>query len=370
MRDGDVFHLMGLSLDGVTGLSVCAYARQSIGIGLGAETVSAKQQKKGYSGGLMLEAPAGSFRNAADAKEFLEAFKREHEGQDKAGAIGLLREGIKANLMQMSNADAQFIEQRRFGIEDVERWFCMPGMLSNERTSYASLEQTMLAFRASCLAPWATKIEEECDMKLLTPAERLGGYYHKFNDGALLRTEKAATMAFISQGITSRVLSPNEAREMLDLNPYEGGDEYANPAVTPGAAVEDEGDDEGEAEEEQTDPMEMAANRARVEHLLGVEAGKVVDAAKQSVRKGKNYMLWLDDFYDTKWPLKLSAWFEEIGVEPRLAIDHCYISKQRVLDCMGDSTNESLVANIEKLTSTWKLRVHELGERQKCLVQT
>ena len=368
--DNEVVHFLGLSLNGVEGLSVVSYARQSLGIGLGAETTTAKQQKKGYSGGLMLEAPVGAFRNAGDAKEFLEAFRSQHEGQDKAGTVGLLREGIKANMLTMTNADAQFIEQRKFSIEDVERWFCMPGMLTSERTSYASLEQTMLSFRASCLAPWATKMEEECDIKLLSPAERQSGYYHKFNDGALLRTEKAATMAFISQGITSRVLSPNEAREMLDLNPYEGGDAYENPAVTPGAATDEEDEEDEEQEEETVEPMDQPANRARIEHLLGVEAGKVVDAAKQSVRKGKNYMEWLDDFYDAKWPTKLAGWFDEIGVEPSLAIDHCHRSKQRVLEEMGKSTNETLVANIEKLTSTWKLLIHDIGEKQRCLVQT
>src|SRR5690606_5842105 len=136
---------------------------------------------------------------------------------------------------------------------------------------------------------WTTAIEEECDLKLLTESERMREFYHKFNDGALLRTEKAATMEFISQGITARVLSPNEGREMLDMNPYDGGDTYENPAITPGTdSTNKESDD-------------MPSEKARITHLIGVEAGKVVDAAVQATEKGKNFVSWLDDFYDTKW---------------------------------------------------------------------
>lgn len=239
LDDSEVWHIPGLGFDGVEGKSLIGLAKQSWGIGLDAEKHVAKQQKKGYAGGLMLEAPTGAFRSQKDAEEFLAHFKKSHEGAENAGTIGMLREGITANVMAMSNSDAQFIEQRKFQREDAALWFVMQSILGDSSgNSYASLEQKNLAYRMECLAPWSTKIEEESDMKLLSQSERQRGFYHKFNDGALLRTEKKATMEFISQGITARVLNPNEGRELLDLNPYDGGDEYVNPnTIAKGSAA-------------------------------------------------------------------------------------------------------------------------------------
>jgi HK97 family phage portal protein len=70
-RDEDVWHIPGLGFDGIKGLALITLARQSWGIGLDAEKHVAKQQKKGYAGGLMLEAPTGAFRSQKDAEEFL-----------------------------------------------------------------------------------------------------------------------------------------------------------------------------------------------------------------------------------------------------------------------------------------------------------
>ena len=359
MDDVDVWHVPGLGFDGINGKSLITLARQSWGIGIDAERHIAKQQKKGYSGGLMLEAPQHAFHKQKDAEEFLEAFKKQHEGSDNAGNIGMLRNGITAKVMAMSNADAQFIEQRRFQREDAALWFVLQGITGdNSGNSYASLEQKNLAYRIDCLAPISTAIEEECDVKLLTARERSQEFYHKFNDGALLRTEKSAAMAFVSQGITARVLSPNEGREMFDLNPYEGGDSYENPAVTPGSP----GQSSGETDDEAGDDEEMTARQARVAHLIGVEAGKVEQAAKQATGKGKNFVAWLDDFYGEKWPAKLGGWLEEIGIGREAVVNHCEESKRLLLDVAGYSTAENLSINVSNCVSTWKARASAIVE--------
>lgn len=351
LADKDVWHITGLGFDGLQGKSLISLAKQAWGIGLDSEKHIAKQQKKGYAGGLMLEAPSGAFRNQKEAEEFLEHFKKSHAGSDNAGTIGMLREGIKANVMAMSNADAQFIEQRRFQREDVALQFVMQSILGDSSgNSYASLEQKNLAYRMECLAPWSTKIEEESDIKLLTESERIRGYYHKFNDGALLRTEKSATMAFISQGITSRVISPNEGREMLDMNPYDGGDTYENPnTLSPGSETENEDD----SDEPSTADV---AIRSRVMHLVDVESKKVVDAAGKATEKGLNFLQWVDNFYDRNWQPKLIEVFEELGMQDSRAIDWCNESRHRLLGCCDYSTPENLRENVEKCVCSWKIR--------------
>lgn len=353
LRDEDVWHIPGLGFDGLEGKSLISLAKQSWGTGLNAEKHVSKQQKKGYAGGLMLEAPAGVFRNPKDAQEFLDKFREQHEGADNAGTIGMLREGIKANVMAMNNSDAQFIEQRRFAREDTALFFVMQSILGDSSgNSYASLEQKNLAYRMECLAPWSTKIEEESDLKLLTESERQRGFYHKFNDGALLRTEKAQTMAFISQGIAARVLNPNEGRSMLDMNPYEGGDTYENPNT-----IAKNTQQQSEKQPAKTDkPQQNAAIKSRIDHMIDVECKRVSDSATKAATDGLNFVSWVDSWYDTNWQPKLSAVFTELGLDDSRAVAWCEESKQRLLHCCDYSTIETLAENVAKCVFSWKIR--------------
>lgn len=358
MNDGEVLHIPGFSYDGICGVSLLEMARRSWGVGLGAEKSLSKQQQKGYGGGLMLEAPAGAFRNEGDAKEFLKNFREVHEGSENQGKIGMLREGIKANVIQMNNTDAQFLEMRKFQREEVALQFCLDGILGDStNASYNSLEQRNLAYRVNCLAQWTIVWEEECDLKLLSESERARGYYHKYNDGALLRTEKSATMAFISQGIASLVLSPNEGRELLDLNPYDGGDEYENPNT--GGADNMSSDpakgNGGESGGEREDSNETRATARMFSKLLKIESQRCKDHATVD-----NFIEWMDGFY-ADWQCKLADEIEAVGGDRELASQHCEESKRRLLEAC-ECQPEQLEESISKCVSAWESRVNALLE--------
>lgn len=352
LPDEDVWHVPGLGFDGVEGKSLITLARQSWGIGLGSETHIAKQQKKGYAGAMFLEAPPNTpqLRDAGAAKEFLEDFRKQHEGAENAGKIGLLREGIKANVVAMSNQDAQFIEQRRFQREDAALLFLLEGILGDSsNASYASMEQRALAFRTNCLAPWTTAMEEESDLKLLTQSERDREFYHKFNDGALLRTEKAATMTFISQGRTCGVLSQNDGREMLDMPMIEDGDTYENPNTSTGKPDNGPGGASNQ-------PAETKAMQAMFGNLLTVEANRCRDAAKNPAK----FMGWIESFY-ASWETKLADDIEKLGGDRELATEHCAESKRRLLDAC-DCQPEQLADVVAKCVESWPGRSHQLIE--------
>jgi HK97 family phage portal protein len=347
LADSEVLHIPGLGFDGVNGKSLITLARQSWGVGLGAETQERKKQRKGYAGGMMLEAPENVLQKEEQAKEFLKFFREQHDGEDNAGKTGLLTRGVKAHVLSMSNQDAQFIEQRRFQREDAALWFVLDAILGDSsNASYASSSEKNLAYRVNCLAPWTTAWEEEAELKLLTESERNRGYYFKFNDGALLRTEKAATMSFISQGIASRVLNPNEARELLDMNPYEEGDEFFNPAVTPGGASN---------QPKNPAKAENRAMLARLQHLLKVEAKQMVKACSAS-----NFVDKVDALY-AKW---LKTWTATLGEE--LAAKHCEAAKAAILGCADKAkTAEELTAAVSECVAKWPDRAKELlGEME------
>ena len=150
----------------------------------------------------------------------------------------------------MSASDSQWVEQRLFQRQEVTLLFLLEQILGDDSSvSYNSLEQKNLAYLSNCLMRWLVKWEEEANHKLLSNREKARGlHFFRFNVSALLRADSKTQMETITGYIASRVYSPNEGRELLDMLPYDGGDAYENPAISPG---EGGADDDTEPEEVQ-----------------------------------------------------------------------------------------------------------------------
>jgi HK97 family phage portal protein len=355
LPDADVFHTMGFTLDGFSGLSIVQLAANTLGIDTASDNHSMKQLKKGYAGGLMLEAPPGAFREEGKAKEFLEQFRNSHDGDSNAGKTGLLREGIKANVLAMSNSDAQLLENRKFTRQQIALWLGLETILGDENSvSYNSLEQKVLSYLMNCLGAWLTQYEEQANMKMLNESERARGFYHKFNDGALLRSDKAATAEFVSKLITSTVISRNEARSYFDMNPVEGGDKYENPNTSaPGTSQDAQPPATGAT----------AAVESQLRHMIRVEAKRVLQHADD-----KNFLAWMDKWY-ADWETTLADKLEELELDRDLATRHCEESKQVLVEAT-DSKPEEFRKTLENCVKTWESRVFSIinsEENEKCL---
>lgn len=238
-QDSDVLHVMGLGYDGLQGYALWELAKTSWGMGLAAEKAGARLFRNHTVPGLILEAPAGLFANDEEAKKFLQAFRDMHEGLDNAGKTALLREGIKATRLAQTGDEAQAVEQRQFQQVQVGLFFLLESMLGIENSvSYNSLEQKQLAELINCLNPWLVKWQEECECKLLREYEiEADSHFFRWSTGALLRSDTKTTYETLAAGVRGRIVTPNEAREVLDLEPIEGGDELQNPAIDPMKSV-------------------------------------------------------------------------------------------------------------------------------------
>jgi hypothetical protein len=296
---------------------------------------------------MLLEAPAGVFRQEKDAKEFIDNFNSVHSGSRNPDKAGLLREGIKANVVSMSGADAQVIENRRYARQDAALWFLIESILGDDSSvSYNTLEQKNLAYLANCLGTWMVLWEQECNRKLLTERDQLTHYF-KFHDRALLRTSHKESMESLARGISATIYSPNEARALLDMNPYEGGDVYQNPAIT----VHDTDD----PEDATSDAAENAI-RHRIAHLIGIESKRVATATTS-----KNYCDWLDKFY-VGWQTRIADAIVSIcpemsdGRADEIAAGHCEQSKEILLDAAGRATPDSLSAEVSECVASWDSR--------------
>jgi HK97 family phage portal protein len=233
LKDDDVLFVHGLSMNGVDGINPTSLMANTVDAGLSAENQVRMLAKKGFSGSLILESPAGMFRNEEEAKKFLAMFRDAHDGEENTGKTAMLREGIKANMVTMSGRDSQWIEQRIFQRQEVALRFGLEEILGDDSSvSYNSLAEKHIAYLVNTLNRWLVLIEGSLGRSLLTTKQWIKGtHYFKFNGSAMMRMDPSTQAEYLTKLIASRVMSPNEARDKLDLNPYEGGDTYENPAI-------------------------------------------------------------------------------------------------------------------------------------------
>lgn len=330
LLDEDVLHVQGFGWNGFEGISVADVARDSLGIELRAQRYTNKGLRKGFAGQILLQDTANVLRDEDEAAKFLKNFRERHDMSKDSEAVGLLRQGMEAQVLNMSNRDAQFLEQRKFNRQDVMLWFGLQHIPGDDTaTSYNSLEQKQRAYLASCLDRWLVRWEMQCDAKLRTPAEKASNsVYYKFNRSTWLATDAATTQTVLSGYIASEVISPNEAREIIDMNPREGGDVYANPAINPTTT-------------------DSGAN-ALVSHFIGIESERILEAAGAD-----NFLDWAEGFY-AKWSVTVAnALSEHITAEKIL--EYTVAHKAQVIEAAGRAHSaDELRQELWNLTETWK----------------
>jgi HK97 family phage portal protein len=359
--DVDVVHIPGLSTNGITGLSLRQIASRNIGASIDAEQRLAKQMQAGFSGNLMLEAPPNMFRDAKDAEEFLDAFEKRHNGPEKAGKTGMLLEGMKAQVMALTNKDAEMTENRRFQRQDAALYLGLESILGDDSSvSYNSATEKNRAYLVNTLNKWLTRIEQEMEYKLLPTRQfTAGDIIVRFDTAPLLKSDFGAQVDAVIKLVQAAVFSRNDGRELLGYNPVEGGDEYSNPAITPGVSPAPEPpvpeDDDIE------DPVARRAINSRLAFFIGGEQKKVIDAAKQATEKGLNFVSWLETFYSARWPLKMAAVLDELDLPRDEAKTYCDESKRRLLEACDTATKDTLSAAVKNVVSTWKNRANSIG---------
>lgn len=233
----EVFHLLGMTFDGVHGVSALTYARESIGLALTTERHGARMFANGTSIGLVFQHPN---KLSPEAYERLKASLEAYRGADNANKNIILEEGAVALRLAMTAEDAQFIETRQFTRGEIEMFFGVPGFMlgdTEKSTSWGTgLEQQSRGFIAFTLEDYLTAWEETITRDLLPEKSDL---FVRFVRAALVRSDLKARWEAYVKGLQWGVYSPNDVRALEDENPREGGDIYYPPPNTAGTPVED-----------------------------------------------------------------------------------------------------------------------------------
>ncbi|HEU4709832.1 MAG TPA: phage portal protein [Methylophilaceae bacterium] len=223
----DMWHLRGISWDGVNGLDVIRLAREAIGLALAMEEHSARMFSNGAKpgGALITEATL----KEDQAKLLKQIWEEQYAGANNHYKTAVLFGGLKWEPFAMTGVDAQHLEQRRLAVEEICRYFrVMPIMVghADKSATYASAEQMFLAHVVHTMMPWYARIENSADVNLLTQEERLGGYYTKFIVQALLRGASKDRADFYAKALgaggTQPFMTVDEIRGLEDLNPFGG----------------------------------------------------------------------------------------------------------------------------------------------------
>lgn len=248
----DMWHLRGLSWDGVSGLEGIRLAREAIGLAMAMEEHGARMfSNAAKPGGALI---ADGTLKEDQIKLLKDTWQESYGGGANAYKTAVLFGGLKWTPFSQSGVDSQHLEQRRFQVEEICRHFrVMPIMVghSDKSQTYASAEQMFLAHVVHTLMPWYTRIEESANVSLLSDDERRGGYYTKFMASALMRGASKERGEYFARALGSggspAWMTQDEVRGLEELNPM-GGSASALPIPTNvggGGKTKPEGEGDG-----------------------------------------------------------------------------------------------------------------------------
>ena len=226
LRPSDVLHIPGLGFDGLVGYSPIAMAKNAIGMAIACEEYGAKFFANGAAPGGVLEHP-GTIK---DPQRVRESWQSTFGGSGNANKIAVLEEGMKYTPIGISPEQAQFLETRKFQINEIARIFRVPPHMVGdlEKSSFSNIEQQSLEFVKYTLEPWVIRWEQSIQRSLLTQEEK-ATYFVKFNLEGLLRGDYQSRMNGYAIGRQNGWMSANDIRELENLDRIpaeEGGDLY------------------------------------------------------------------------------------------------------------------------------------------------
>ncbi len=222
----DVLHIPGLGFDGLVGYSPIAMAKNAIGIAIACEEYGASFFANGAAPGGVLEHPGV----VKDPKRVRESWNAIYQGSRNAHRIAVLEEGMSYKPIGISPEQAQFLETRKFQINEIARIFRVPPHMVGdlEKSSFSNIEQQSLEFVKYTLDPWVVRWEQAIHRALFSPEEKKR-FFARFNLDGLLRGDYQSRMAGYAVGRQNGWMSANDIRELenLDRIPAEmGGDLY------------------------------------------------------------------------------------------------------------------------------------------------
>ncbi|MFG0293507.1 MAG: phage portal protein [Phycisphaerales bacterium JB050] len=217
LPSADVFHLKGLSLNGLVGLSVVAYMRETLGLTIAAESYGSRQFKNDARPSLVVRHPGQlgeqGIKNLRDSIEYA------NSGANQRRTL-ILEEGAEVTPIGIPPEDAQFLQTRQFQVLEIARWFRVPPHMIGElsRATFSNIEHQSLAFVRSTLLPWARRLEAEADSKLIGRQRGSVRHRSRINLDEFARADQKTRYEAHQVALLNGIKSIDEVRAEESLN--------------------------------------------------------------------------------------------------------------------------------------------------------
>lgn len=310
----DVLHLPGLSFDGLVGYAPLALAKETIGLAKAAEQMAGAFYGNNSAASGVLEYDGTLEEDTY--KRLRENWEGLHKGPENAYKVAILEQGMTFKPLTIAGREAQFLESRRFAVEEIARRFNVPPSMiqDNSRSTFSNVEQQALNFLQYTIRPWLIRWEQELTRKLFSDPR----VFAEHRVEGLLRADFNARMAGYATGRQWGWLSANDIRRLENLNAIGGGDDYLTPlnmGSAGGEAGNEAGNDAGSDAEPEPDADAEPPSRSRHDRIAAAhealmteglvriykrERDRLMRASKRPDFAGKTSLFtnWLQGFYD------------------------------------------------------------------------
>ena len=226
IKPKDVLHIPGLGFDGVMGYSPIALEKNAIGLGIASEEYGSKFFSNGARPSGILTHP----NTVKNPKALRDSWNSAYGGSSNSNRVAILEEGMKFEPIAIPNNEAQFLETRKFQVDEICRIFRVPPHLVGnlEHATFSNIEHQSIDFAVHTIRPWLVRIEQAMNRALLSEQEK-GRFYVQFNIDGLMRGDYKSRMEGYAIARQNGWMSANDIRALENQNPIpaaEGGDAY------------------------------------------------------------------------------------------------------------------------------------------------
>ena len=226
LKPEDVLHIPGLGFDGIVGYSPIALEKNAIGLGIAAEEYGSRFFQNGARPSGILTHP----NTVKDPKRLRESWNAAYGGSGNSGKVAILEESMTFTPISIPNNEAQFLETRKFQVEEICRIYRVPAHLIGnlDHATFSNIEHMSIDFAVHTIRPWLVRIEQAMNRALFLDTEK-GRFYVQFNLDGLMRGDYKSRMEGYAIARQNGWMSANDIRELENLNPLpedEGGNAY------------------------------------------------------------------------------------------------------------------------------------------------
>lgn len=228
IHSDNIIHIPGFSFNGITGIGVVTHAANSLGVNLSSQKYASEyyDQKSLGTGVITTDKVLDIDQKERYSDGFTKMLSKK-----QAYTVPVIDGGMSFTPIKVTAQEAQFLLANENGINEVARWLNInPSKLKHNKDINNSISESLNREHVQdSILPWAIKGEQEYDVKLFTQAEKHNNYYIKFNTNSLLSADKVAQADYWSKLIYAGVLTINNVRALLEMNPVNGGDVIRTP---------------------------------------------------------------------------------------------------------------------------------------------